>query len=127
VEMVEPNTSPGPLAGQTWSTGCVEKKLGREFPATKSTADIHSSAITNVDSSCAEGPARGPPDCYDSMVCSIEGGALRRVTEAIDRLEADRQNTDAADLEARVAAVWSMVSEIDPELARLASGYDKPG
>ena len=61
------------------------------------------------------------------MVCSIEGGALRRVTEAIDRLEADRQNADAADLEARVAAVWSMVSEIDPELGRLASGYDKPG
>jgi len=75
----------------------------------------------------AEGPARGPPDCYDSMVCSIEGGALRRVAEAIDRLEADRQDTDAADLEARVAAVWSMVSEIDPELARLVSGYHKPG
>jgi hypothetical protein len=105
----------------------VEKKLGREFLATKSTADIHSGVITNVDGSCAEGPARGPPDCYDSMVCSIEGDALRRVTEAIERLEADRQNTDAADLEARVAAVWSMVSEIDPELARLASGYDKPG
>jgi hypothetical protein len=61
------------------------------------------------------------------MVCSIEGGALRRVTEAIDRLEADRQNADAADLEDRVAAVWSMVSEIDPELARLASGYHEPG
>jgi hypothetical protein len=49
------------------------------------------------------------------------------VAEAIDQLEADRRNTDAADLEARVAAVWSMVSEIDPELARRASGYDKPG
>ena len=49
------------------------------------------------------------------------------MAEAIDRLEAERQSTDAADLEARVAAVWSMVSEIDPELARLASGYDKPG
>jgi hypothetical protein len=48
------------------------------------------------------------------------------VTEAIDRLEADRVNTDPADLAARVAAVWSMVSEIDPELARLASGYDSP-
>jgi hypothetical protein len=97
----------------------VEEKLGREFPARKSTADIHSSVITNVDSSYPEGPARGPPGCYDSMVCSIEGRALQRVAEAIDRLEADRQNTDAA--------VWSMVSEIDPELARLASGYDKPG
>ena len=60
------------------------------------------------------------------MVCSIEGGALRRVTEAIDRLEADRGNTDAADLAARIAAVWSMVSEIDPDLARLASRYQKP-
>jgi len=48
------------------------------------------------------------------------------VAEAIDRLEADRGNTDAADLAARIAAVWSMVSEIDPELARLASGYEKP-
>jgi hypothetical protein len=79
-----------------------------------------------VDGSCAEGSAQRPPDCYDSTVCSIEGGAFRRVAEAIDRLEADRGNMDAADLEARVAAVWSMVSEIDPELARLASGYRKP-
>ena len=79
-----------------------------------------------MDSGCAERPARGAPGCYGSTVCSIEGGALRRVTEAIDRLEADRQNTDAADLAARIAAVWSLVSEIDPELARLASGYEQP-
>ena len=59
-------------------------------------------------------------------MCSIDGDALQRVAEAIDRLEADRGNTDAADLEARVAAVWSMASDIDPELARLASGYQKP-
>jgi hypothetical protein len=79
-----------------------------------------------VDSSCAEAPARAPPDCYDSTMCSIDGDALQRVAEAIDQLEADRRNTDAADLEARVAAVWSMVSEIDPELARLASRYGRP-
>jgi hypothetical protein len=79
-----------------------------------------------VDTSCTEAPARARPDCYDSTVCSSDGGALRRVAEAIDQLEADRGNTDAADLEARVAAVWSMVSELDPELARLASGYEKP-
>ena len=59
-------------------------------------------------------------------MCSNEGDALRRVAEAIDGLEADRGTTDAADLEARIAAVWSMVSEIDPELARLASRYQKP-
>ena len=46
------------------------------------------------------------------------------MTEAINRLEADRQSADAADLEARIAAVWSMVSKIDPELARLASRYE---
>jgi hypothetical protein len=59
-------------------------------------------------------------------VCSIDFFALRQVTEAIDQLEADRRITDAADLEARVAAIWSMVSAIDPELARLASGYQPP-
>ena len=48
------------------------------------------------------------------------------MAEAIDRLEADRQDTDAADLAARIAAVWTMVTEIDPELARLASGYRQP-
>ena len=71
-------------------------------------------------------PARASPDCYDSTVRSSDGGALWRVAEAIDQLEADRGSTDAADLAARVAAVWSMVSEIDPELARLVSGYEKP-
>jgi hypothetical protein len=59
-------------------------------------------------------------------MCSTDGGALQRVAEAIAQLEADRRNTDAADLEARVAAVWSMVSELDPELARLVSRYEKP-
>jgi hypothetical protein len=49
------------------------------------------------------------------------------VAEAIDQLEADRVSTNAADLAARVAALWSMVIEIDPELARLASGYEKAG
>ena len=58
------------------------------------------------------------------MVCSTDGGALQRVAEAIDRLEADRGNTDTADLEARIAVVWSMVREIDPELARLVTGYE---
>ncbi|HJZ00893.1 MAG TPA: hypothetical protein VJ305_09230 [Streptosporangiaceae bacterium] len=57
-------------------------------------------------------------------MCSIDDSALRRVAEAIDQLEADRRSADADDLEARIAAVWSMVGEIDPELARLASGYE---
>jgi hypothetical protein len=57
-------------------------------------------------------------------VCSIDDPALGRVAEAIGRLEADRRTADPADLRSRIAAVWSMVSEIDPELARLAAGYE---
>jgi hypothetical protein len=71
--------------------------------------------------------ARGPrPGCYPSTVCSSEQSALRRLLEAIDQLEADRAEADSADLEARIAAVWSMVGELDPELARLASCYHRP-
>jgi hypothetical protein len=71
----------------------------------------------------AKARTRAAPDCYPSTVCSIDDPALRRVAEAIERLEADLQVADAADLDARIAAVWSMVSDIDPELARLASRY----
>jgi hypothetical protein len=69
----------------------------------------------------------GWPGCYDSTVCSSDQYALKRLVEAIEQLEADRTVTDSADLEARIAAVWSMVGEIDPELARLASGYHRTG
>ena len=48
------------------------------------------------------------------------------MAEAIDQLDADRKSVDSADLEARIAAVWAMVREIDPELARLASRYATP-
>jgi hypothetical protein len=59
-------------------------------------------------------------------VCSTDEFALRRVAEAIDRLDADRRNADSAGLEAQVAAIWAMVGAIDPELARLASRYASP-
>ena len=60
------------------------------------------------------------------MVCSIDESVLRRLAEAIDQLDADRRSADAAALEARIAAVWAMVREIDPELARLTSKYANP-
>jgi len=56
-------------------------------------------------------------------VCSIDEAALRRVAEAIDQLDAARKSADSSTLAAQVAAIWAMVREIDPELARLASGY----
>ena len=60
------------------------------------------------------------------MMCSIDESAPRRLAEAIDQLDADRKSADAAALEARIAAVWAMVREIDPELARLTSKYANP-
>ena len=59
-------------------------------------------------------------------MCSIDESALQRVAKAIDKLEADHKNGTAPDLEEQVAAVWAMVREIDPELARLISGYIHP-
>ena len=60
-------------------------------------------------------------------MCSTGESALRRVAEAIDQLDADRKSADVSRLEAQVAAIWAMVGEIDPELARLVSGYANPG
>ena len=48
------------------------------------------------------------------------------MAEAIDQLDADRKSADSSALEARIAAIWAMVREIDPELARLASRYANP-
>jgi hypothetical protein len=64
------------------------------------------------------------------MVCSIDDSALPRafwrVAEAIDRLDADRGSADSSDLEARIAEIWAMVREIDPQMSRLASRYADP-
>jgi hypothetical protein len=60
-------------------------------------------------------------------VCSTGEFALRRVAEAIDQLDADRKSADSSRLEAQIAAIWAMVAEIDPKLARLASRYASRG
>ncbi len=49
------------------------------------------------------------------------------MAEAIDQLDADRKTTDLPTLEAQIAAIWAMVSEIDPEMARLVSRYGGRG
>ena len=59
-------------------------------------------------------------------MCSIDESAIRRVAEAIDQLDADRKSADSSGMEARIAALWAMVRDIDPELARLASRYANP-
>ena len=67
---------------------------------------------------------------YDSPVCSITGDAIDRITAAIDQLASDVRGakTGATDdeLATRVAALWQMVSDLDPELARRARRYAGP-
>jgi hypothetical protein len=59
-------------------------------------------------------------------VYSTQEVALKRVTDAIERLDANRATGDALALQAQVAAVWALVGEIDPDLARQASRYADP-
>jgi hypothetical protein len=57
-------------------------------------------------------------------VCSIRGEAIDRIAEAINQLANDvRQESPWADLAARVADIWLMVTALDPELARRQQRY----
>jgi hypothetical protein len=60
-------------------------------------------------------------------VCSNTGDAVDRVTAAIDQLARDAQgDASESELAARVAGLWQMVIQLDPELARRAQGYAEP-
>jgi hypothetical protein len=57
-------------------------------------------------------------------VCSIKGDAIDRIAEAIDQLANDAQRENpGANLAARVADIWLMVTALDPELARRQQRY----
>jgi hypothetical protein len=73
-------------------------------------------------------------------VCSILGAApirgstpggsagIDRIAEAIDQLETDlKAASSAPEISARVAGIWLMVTELDPELSRLVARYTTPG
>lgn len=67
---------------------------------------------------------------YPSPVCSTTGDAIDRIAEAIDQLASDAQGesgeADPGALAARIADVWSMISALDPELARRKREYTTP-
>jgi hypothetical protein len=67
---------------------------------------------------------------YPSAVCSNTGDAIDRIAAAIDQLARDVRNAkDGAseqELTTRVATLWQMISELDPELARRAQRYTGP-
>jgi hypothetical protein len=60
-------------------------------------------------------------------VCSIEGGAISEVIRAIDQLAEDAETgLGAHEVSTRVAAIWAMLADLDPEVARLQAAYEKP-
>jgi len=64
-------------------------------------------------------------------VCSITGDAIDRIAAAIDQLASDARDATAGvseeELTSRIATLWRMVSDLDPELARRARRYAGPG
>ena len=75
-------------------------------------------------------PRPGAPAGYHSPVCSATGDAIDRIVAAIDQLASDAHVANAKaredELTTRVATLWQMVSDIDPELARRAQRYTGP-
>ena len=63
-------------------------------------------------------------------MCSTTGDAIDRIAAAIDQLASDARDTKAGmsedELTSRIAALWQMVSDLDPELARRAQRYTGP-
>jgi hypothetical protein len=59
-------------------------------------------------------------------VCSTPEASLGNLIEAIDELAADSQaGTAHAHLAERIAAIWGMIADLDPELARRRPGYER--
>ncbi len=60
-------------------------------------------------------------------MCSTPGERLARIGRAIDELATDslapRGAESDASMHARLAGIWDMVAELDPELARRVPDY----
>jgi hypothetical protein len=64
---------------------------------------------------------------YHPPVCSNMGDAIDRIAAAIDQLATDAQDkAGEPEMTRRVADLWQMVSDLDPELARRKQGYTVP-
>ena len=75
----------------------------------------------------AEQPVADGRAGYHSPVRSNTGDEIGRIATAIDQLESDARNgAGEADLTARIAVLWQMISALDPELARRAQRYTAP-
>lgn len=72
-----------------------------------------------------DGPSAGAAERYRSSVCSTNGASLGAVAQAIEELAADsRAGLAQACLAERIAGIWAMLADLDPELARRRSAYE---
>ncbi len=63
-------------------------------------------------------------------MCSTTGDAIDRIAAAIDQLASDARHPGGSpfdgELAARIADLWLMIGDLDPELARRARRYTTP-
>jgi hypothetical protein len=59
-------------------------------------------------------------------MCSTLADRLARIERAIDELAAE-PGTDGSTIDERLARLWEMLADLDPELSRRISGYHSPG
>ena len=64
---------------------------------------------------------------YNSSMCSTTVDRLARIGDAIDELAAQAASAghagQADDIADRLAQLWAMIADLDPELARRLPGY----
>lgn len=120
----------------------VEKWCGQAAGQGFSPATERGQAFDHRHAGTVRRPARVPPPGrteqpvpvpaagYHSPVRSNTGDEIGRIATAIDQLESDvravRGEAGEAELANRIAALWQMVSALDPELARRAQRYTAP-
>jgi hypothetical protein len=56
-------------------------------------------------------------------MCSTVSERLVRIGQAIDELAAESSTAPAVSLDDRLARIWLMMAELDPELARRVTDY----
>lgn len=64
---------------------------------------------------------------YRSTVCSTPKPSLEALTRAIEELAAaSKAGAAPGHLDERIAVLWAMVADLDPELARRLARYKRP-
>jgi hypothetical protein len=117
------------LAASAQAAGWPAGRLSSEDPDTGApgSSEIMNRPPGRIGGS-ANWRAQAVPTAYCSRVCSTTSEQLAKIGRAIDELAADSRAPQGArsdaSFEDRLAGIWAMVAELDPELARRMPSYD---